>query len=56
MNEIEEYQKTINLIFSCLEKLKETYKDNDNINMINNLEEYKNDAIEIVESAGTEEW
>lgn len=45
MNNNQIYQKEINTIFSYLQKLKETVSSNDNINYINNLEEYKNDAI-----------
>ena len=45
MNNIEIYQKEINNIFSCLKKLKDNYSNQDNINYINNLEEYKEDAI-----------
>ena len=45
MNNIEIYQKEINNIFSFLKKLKDNYSNQDNINYINNLEEYKEDAI-----------
>ncbi len=47
MSNMENYQKMVNIIFTCLESLKTNYQDNDNINMINNLEEYKSDAVEL---------
>lgn len=48
MKEIEEYQTEINNIFSVIAKLKVAFKENDNENMINNLEEYKEDAVELI--------
>lgn len=44
MNHLEIYKQQINLIFSCLEQLK-NWPDQDNINFINNLTEYRKEAI-----------
>lgn len=44
MNHLEIYKQQINLIFSCLEQLK-NWPDQDNINFINNLTEYREEAI-----------
>ena len=52
MNNSTEYQKEINIIFSCLEKLKNDFKNIDNLNQIANLEEYKNDAVELINNIG----
>lgn len=46
MNNLEIYQQQINAIFSCLEKLGNSLKNQDNLNFINNLNEYKKDAID----------
>lgn len=46
MNNLEIYQQQINTIFSCLEKLGNSLKNQDNLNFINNLNEYKKDAID----------
>lgn len=43
---VEKYEQEVNTIFSCLEKLKTTWPEQDNINYINNLKEYKQDVIE----------
>lgn len=45
MNNLEIYKQQINAIFSCLEKLSTSYPNQDNINFINNLNEYKEDVI-----------
>lgn len=44
MNHLELYKQQINAIFSCLEQLK-NWPNQDNINFINNLTEYKEEAI-----------
>lgn len=45
MNNLDIYKQQINVIFSCLEKLKNSWTNQDNINFINNLNEYKEDVI-----------
>ena len=44
MNNLEKYQQEINTIYSCLEKLSNTWTNQDNIN------EYKEDAINFANS------
>ena len=39
------FQKEINTIFSYLAKLYSDFPSQDNINFINNLQEYRDDAI-----------
>lgn len=50
MNNLEKYQQEINTIYSCLEKLSNTWTSQDNINYINNINEYKEDAISFANS------
>lgn len=50
MNNLEKYQQEINTIYSCLEKLSNTWTNQDNINYINNINEYKEDAINFANS------
>ena len=40
------YQKEINTIFSYLAMLQDKYTDNDNLNFITNLDDYRKDVIE----------
>ncbi len=46
MNNLEIYQQQINAIFSCLEKLGSSLKNQDNLNFISNLNEYRKDIID----------
>ena len=45
MNNTEIYVNEINTIFSALNILETSWPDKDNVNFINNLKEYKEEAI-----------
>lgn len=49
MNNIEIYVNEINTIFSALNILETSWPNKDNVNFINNLKEYKEDAIKYKE-------
>ena len=46
MNEYESYVTEINKIFSLLEKLKNSWTNNDNLNHIEDINEYKRAVIQ----------
>lgn len=45
MNDYERYVTEVNSIFSILEKLKTSWKNNDNLGMIEEIYEHKNTVI-----------
>ena len=45
MNDYERYVTEVNSIFSILEKLKTSWKNNDNLGMIEEIYEHKNKVI-----------
>lgn len=46
MSEYNKYVSAINKIFECTNKMKENWKNSDNISYIENIEEYKQVVIE----------
>lgn len=46
MNEYESYVTEVNKIFSLLEKLKNSWTNNDNLNHIEDINEYKKAVIQ----------
>lgn len=46
MSEYDKYVKSVNKIFEIIAKMKENWKDQDNLNYIESVEEYKQIVID----------
>ena len=47
MNDYEKYVTSVNQIFSILEKLKNSWTNNDSLNVIEEINEFKNPVIQV---------